>query len=380
MINDTQLAIWLRRDRNIALMPATLQKQILLGQFLHEQIGLGTKEVSEFTNAVMAREEKWTHYYQSFLQSMDVDQAQASKSNEVSQALSHAAVHEARAASALWDSRYEDARREYAAAIEITRPIDEGLVGFYMLLVGNVFGIEGDKESARKHYHLAQMKLPRGLVLPRVQMTINSFKTIQMNDFQKALCDIFVNDLIDANHRVRSLMKVLEKMITPGTGASEYDEALKQLGVTLGFKASRPDQELAEGPDVLWVAERNNSAIAFETKIEKAATSSYSKKDIGQSHNHLQWIKDKEKHLKLLGLAIVGDCMGVDSAASPSDQMFFLPTGSVKALAIRVRDLLSRIELQTPLERRGSISALSENNDFEIEKVWEGLKKFLAAH
>jgi hypothetical protein len=375
LVHDPKLAVWLRRDRNVALLPDTLQKQILLGQLLHEQLGLSTKSISEFTDAVMAREERWTEYYQSFLESMDIDQGDVQKSKEVSDRLSRAATHEARAASALWDSRYEDARKEYADCIEIMQAADEGMVGFYMLMVGNVLGIEGDIDSARKHFHLAGMKLPRGIILPRLQMTINSFKSAQMNAFQQALCDTFVNDLIDANRRSKSLTTLLEKLVIPGAGASEYDEALKQLGATLGFRATRPDQEAGEGPDVLWEERKSRCAIAFETKVEKTPSSSYSKKEIGQCHNHLQWIKDNKKELRLLGLAIIGDCVKVDATASPSENMMFVSKDNVKRVATRVRDLLSKIALQTPLERRGSINSLNESTEFEIEKIWEVLIK-----
>jgi hypothetical protein len=374
LVHDRNLAVWLRRERNIALMPQTLQKQILLGQLLHEQLGLSTKQVSEFTDAVMAREEKWTDYYQSFIGSLDIDEGKANRAREVSEALSQAAIHEARASSALWDSRYEDARAEYASAIEIMRPIDEGLVGLYMLLAGNVFALEGDTGSARKHYHLAQMKLPRGLVLPRVQLSISSFKATEMNAFQKALCDIFVNDIIDANQRITGLRRALEKLILPGSGPSEYDEALKQLGTTLGFSATRPDQEFGEGPDVLWEDLKTKNVIGFETKIEKLNSSSYSKKEIGQSHNHEQWMADHRKNQTILGLTIVGECKSIDAAASPSESMCFLPKDAIKKLAVKIRDLLSRIDLQTPLERRGAINSLQDSTEYTISAIWNDFK------
>jgi tetratricopeptide (TPR) repeat protein len=370
LINDYQLAIWLRRERNLALMPSTLQKQLMLGQLLNEEMHLDTASTAEFADAVMDRDEKWTNYYQSYLESMDIDPSTAAKTSDVTGALRRAAIHEARAASALWDSRYEEARGEYRAAIEIMQSIDESMVGFYMLLVGNLFGIEGDTDAAKKHYHLAEMKLPRGLVLPKVQMTIRAMKTEQLNALQRALSDVFVNDLIDANQRSHALIKTLEALIVDSTGASTYDEALKQLGATIGFKSSRPDNELKAGPDVLWVDERGKQAIAFETKIEKLPTASYSKKEIGQSHNHIQWTKDNVT-AKMLGLAIVGECTQVDRAASPSDEMSFLSREKLKRLAIRVRDLVTRISTQTPLERRGSISALNDPKDFDIGEIWK---------
>ena len=212
-------------------------------------------------------------------------------------------------------------------------------------------------------------------MLPRVQLTISSMKTKEMNSFQNALCDVFTNDLIDANHKIADALNILQRLVMPDTDPTAYDESLRQLGKTLGFVASRPDSEFNTGPDVLWVDKKNQLAIAFETKIKKLAKSSYSKKEIGQSHDHLQWLKDNVSQAKLLGLAIVGRCTSVDASASPSEAMIFLNPEGIKKLATRMRDLIQRINLQTPLERRGSIDALGDTTEYDMNSIWIGLRK-----
>jgi hypothetical protein len=81
-------------------------------------------------------------------------------------------------------------------------------------------------------------------------------------------------------------------------------------------------------------------------------------------------MKDHRQDFTKLGLIIVGDCKSIDGAASPSTSMLFLSKEAIKKIAIRVRDLILRIDLQTPLERRGAINALQDSKEFTITAVW----------
>ena len=64
------------------------------------------------------------------------------------------------------------------------------------------------------------------------------------------------------------------------------EEATRVFGEILGFVATRPDNDVGTGPDVLWIDESSATCIAFELKTDKDDPATYWKKEIGQGHDH----------------------------------------------------------------------------------------------
>lgn len=64
-------------------------------------------------------------------------------------------------------------------------------------------------------------------------------------------------------------------------------------------------------------------------KTEKAEDAELSKEEIGQGHNHLQWVAEHHPEYELLGLIYVAKCGDVSIKASPSPMMF---QGTVQAV------------------------------------------------
>lgn len=130
--------------------------------------------------------------------------------------------------------------------------------------------------------------------------------------------------------------------------SNEKEEAVRLFGELLGFSASRPDNEIGLGPDVIWKDESTNRSIAFELKTQKNNPAEYNKSEVGQAHNHIQWLKDNEAEFPAGGLLIVGPPGICKSEASPSDEIFLVET---EALVNRMRALVAKID-----DARGRIS------------------------
>jgi hypothetical protein len=114
--------------------------------------------------------------------------------------------------------------------------------------------------------------------------------------------------------------------------------------------------------------------VAFELKTQKVSPAEYNKHEVGQAHNHLQWLADNEAETKWDGLLIIGPAGVCKAEASPSEKIFVVDPPTLAArmteFAAKVADTRGR----TVMERWGLLHELG--NLFEWQTV--GWFKFLA--
>ncbi|WP_062112225.1 hypothetical protein [Aureimonas sp. AU40] len=117
-----------------------------------------------------------------------------------------------------------------------------------------------------------------------------------------------------------------------GTGASTAAAARTALGVGSVDNTADADKPVSTAQQTL---------VAFELKTEKNEPAQYNKSEVGQAHNHLQWLKDNETGTRCDGLLLVGPPGVCKSEASPSDDIYLVETNT---LVERMRALIARIE------------------------------------
>jgi hypothetical protein len=136
------------------------------------------------------------------------------------------------------------------------------------------------------------------------------------------------------------------------------EESVRELGQQLGFVSSRPDNEFDKGPDVLWEEENSKLLLAFELKTDKDTP--YNKDDVGQSLNHLNWVREAYPGHKLLGLILVGPEKGVTGNASPSAELFSIGAGHLVGLRDQFLGLVRDSHAQPPIYRLSHIEKATE--------------------
>ena len=109
----------------------------------------------------------------------------------------------------------------------------------------------------------------------------------------------------------------------------------------IGFLTDSLFLVLGFGPDVVWEDEATHRCVAFELKTEKNNPAEYNKAEVGQVHNHLQWMKDHMGQSPAGGLLLVGPPGTCKEEASPSEAIFLVET---TALAERMRSLAAKID------------------------------------
>ncbi len=173
-----------------------------------------------------------------------------------------------------------------------------------------------------------------------------------------------VNDVI-AKIRANST-QLLEGTLT----SRQAEEAVRMLGSCLGFEATRPDNELGKGPDVLWVDTRAKVAIPLELKTDKKEPATYRKKDdIGQAHDGLEWLAEHYKDHDVVGYIFLGPFGKCSKDAHPSEGMYLCSPNRLSELFERYISVLDDIKLRLPLERSAHLRALRANHEWQARGI-----------
>ena len=70
-------------------------------------------------------------------------------------------------------------------------------------------------------------------------------------------------------------MRFARTLLNAGASSTAKEEAVRSFGEMLGFAASRPDNDIGAGPDVIWKDEQTKHGVAFELKTEKVTPAEY---------------------------------------------------------------------------------------------------------
>ncbi|MCY4137707.1 MAG: DEAD/DEAH box helicase family protein [Rhodobacteraceae bacterium] len=361
---------WIARDRNLALLPPLLQKQILIGREMQSKFKL-TKgdDVIELVDRVLGRDEGWLDYYQREVKLAELDKDQLQRAQQAEPVFVAAAKSEAMYAAAMWSDDSATARRELEKTIDMTANDDAKLSGWHLVWLGAAYERSGDSDSAYQSYAVAMRRLNRSITLPRPSGLITKgIESSDLNEFGKSLKDLLGFQEGANFESVLNKLKDTLALIDSGT-PNQAEAGVRQLGELLGFNAIRPDNDEGSGPDVLWLDEVRLRMIGFELKTEKKDPATYFKKDVGQGHDHLEWMNQSFNDYVSLGLLYVGPDGSLDAKANPSEKMALCLLQSVVALRNRIFALIEDLRKKTPLERLIHIPKITEEDHWDMEAL-----------
>lgn len=369
LIQGDDLDKWLGNDRNLALLPPLLQKQVLIGREVQEAFGIDShKHAIALIGRVLGRDEGWLDYYQREVKLAELDQHQLARHNAAEPFMVAAALSEAKYAVAMWNDDPTEARRELEKTVDTTAQHDTPLGGWHALWLGAAFDREGDKEAARGAYGLSMRRLGNGMILPR-QTPKAGDKTIpEMNAFGRALQSLLRYS--HGNKFEAEVEKLTQALALIDDGDPRQAEAgVRALGELLGFTATRPDNDGDTGPDVLWCDDANPRQLGFELKTDKNNPATYFKKDISQGHDHLEWMAQTYPDHTILGLAFVGPAGKAHPQANPSSNMTLCLPSALATLRDEVLALIEDLRKQTPMERVIAIAKETEKDRWDINSI-----------
>lgn len=376
IIYGHDLNTWCKNDRNIALLPALIRKQILLGAGLQEQIGASSNvELIELIRNVLGsradkiRDKEWLKFYGETIDGLEVDADALSTVREREEKLAQGALAESRFMSALWHGDFQRARHELLATIDAIAPVDSKLAGWYDLWLGMTYEAEGDDSSASTHYSRARSRLTPRLNVPLISKF--KFETAEVeasNPVHRKLADLILKGGKGFSDLARDLRRNIAVVANSSKSSNEREEACRAIGELMGFDTARPDNVFKKGPDVIWSTEDGKRLIAFELKTQKKDEKATYKKDaIGQCLNHIEWVEENYEDYSFDGVTIIGPIGTVSGNASPGDDLFLATPEEFcqfsSNFVARIDDLVGR----TQLERWHMVNELGTLPEFQIE-------------
>ncbi len=363
------ISSWLKREKNVALLPDLIRKQILLGASLHDQMpfmepdnffGL-VKQVLEIKDG--KRDEGWLKYYQETMQGLNFDTEIIESVKQRESKLAEGALAETEFMTALWQGDVGSARRALEDVIDAVAAADARIAGWYSVWLGMTYEVEGDLISAGQHYRKARSRTSKWLNLP---FTVDNFgATSETKPLGAIHAQLMSSNsqgpgaLSDLSAKLKASVR---KFKDPHLDADGHEEALRSLGELMGLESTRPDNEFEAGPDVIWHDPLTKYSLAMELKTKKAKPAVYFKKDIGQALNHVEWMRENRPDDKIDGVLVVGPNGKCDSQANPSDELYLVDmdalTTLVESFIAKLDDFRGRItaERDSVISEFGSLS------------------------
>jgi tetratricopeptide (TPR) repeat protein len=337
------LADWITRKSNRDRIPKYIQAQLELGERITEGIS-SISELSQLEQAVLTRDTGWTSLHQEEVKDVtntldedkkDIDE-QAKKDMEL-------AIAERKFIRQLWERQYLKAARALEPTLEDLFKSDKGLAAWHSHWIGFCYLKVGDTGTANRYFNRASKSFKALGLLPSEGKQERTSIIIPDQNSQVGRIINLLSERGEINYGSFSQMDArLSGLLNANKVSSNiYEEALRWLGQYLGFQSNRPDSEsgIGRGPDVFWLS--SETAIMIESKEEKNGKAPYSKKEVGQSFNHIGWINeeytDSNVNWKLM---IVGPDVEAAEAASPSEEMNIWLPEEVLSLVSQIRNLL----------------------------------------
>lgn len=374
ILNGKELNSWLSNDRNLALLPELLQRQVILGRFVQEQMKIVTDhKVFEIINSVLGRNPTWLQFYGDNINQRNLDEEQVERTEILEQRLTEAALAEVKFASHMWEGEFNEARSILEGVIEETARADTALAGWHSVWIGACYELEGDMESAYLAYSRARRNLGRNLALPTKVREATDSISEAASPFAASVYRIIGISSSDIYQReIKALRSRLQDL--SGASPKRMEESARVLGEMLGFESSRPDNDVGTGPDVLWIDNLNRQAIAFELKTDKGTPARYAKRDISQGHDHLSWVRENCKGINCLGLLYIGPSGICDDAANPAGEMWLSDQQSFVILRDKVIALIEDQRKYLPIERQSKITEICGRAQWSITALFSELR------
>lgn len=335
----TDLQKWVSSPQSQAHLPDLLQRHIQFALGLRNLVKNKKTTYEDLINGILTGDPDWDRLY-SEISEYDTEERPAPPDWLIA-----AAGKENAAFELLWDGNFSEAAQHFALLANDTELHDRGLGAWYRHWLGFAQERLNQLVPALQAYTSAANE--RGqLGRPKVSST-----TVMASESTKAPSPQ-AKEIASLAQDFASVQKTLAKVkrdLVYGSNTKPAEAALQDLGRLVGLSASRPDNAKPKktGPDVLWRFVTAKAGVALELKTDKKTGSQYTKKeDIGQFHDHVQYLLRNHAGEKFLKV-IVGRLLAVSRESHPPDDLRIIELEEFQKLAHRVSELYAFINAST---------------------------------
>lgn len=335
ILTGTDIQDWIRNPAYRAFLPDLLQQQIAFGIELAKKVTDGEVTWKELLEGVLTGDEGWDELYNEY-----VSQFGVSSKSKVDDWYPPFLIEERKGYAAIWNGNFSEAITTLHTLANQAETKDRRLAAWYKHLEGLAHLCASDQATALQSFTSASLQRAE-LGRPSEQRD-RMFKppTAGAIGFQaRKLAAAFRTKKVN----MLAAIDQVQSQLTYGPQTEAAEEAIRILGDLLGVESTRPDKTAATGPDNVWSGAGEVEAWGFELKTGKALESEYSKSELAQSHDHLNWLQ-REKKGKLVKVSIIGRELPVSNQANPDSDLEIIELSGFQEIARSVKKVLESVD------------------------------------
>lgn len=335
ILTGMDLQDWFRNPANRAFLPELLQQQIALGIELSKKVGTGEVTWKDLLDGVLTGDDGWDELYNEY-----VGQFAVATKGKTDDWYPPFLIEERKGYAAVWDGNFAEAISTLHALANKAETKDRRLAAWYRHLEGLSHLCASDQATALHAFSAAAIQ--------RAELGRPSEQRDRMFKPPKAESIGFQATKLATVFRTRKLdmfaaIDRVHSQLVYGEDTKSAEEAMRILGELLGLESTRPDKSAGTGPDTLWCGAGEIEAWGFDLKTGKQPDSEYSKAELGQAHDHLNWLK-KEKKGRRIKVSVVGRDLAVSNQANPDSDLDIIELTGFQEIASNVKKLLESID------------------------------------
>ena len=297
IITDKKLTAWLSRTANVKFLTNTTLAQFQMG----EEISRDINNKNDFINTVMRcldRDTDWMKYYAEELSAKLYDFAQIGQQNSLS--ISHASM-ERKVFKLLRNKYFDKAINTLENYWEQTNEIDLLTKGWLEQLAARIAYHFGKEDLAQRYQRSAYSNNP-SLLCPKSSIVYVPLPIPSQQS--KAIVDCLY-EYYPRRGFISNFEEVVSHLV-PEASTNQFEQALADLGILLGFVTQRPESIYKQGPDVLWLVE-DNIGLIIEAKSHKQAKNHLNKEEYGQLLTSVEWFKTQYPNCQYIPISILSN-------------------------------------------------------------------------
>jgi replicative superfamily II helicase len=351
------LISWISKTNNVNQLTPSTRTQLEMGVFVSQQI----KSLSEFEDTIdkcLQREKDWVEYHAERL-------AESVSKVEIGEFNLEIAAAERRYFEYIRKNSYDNAISSFEQYIWGSEKLDKYYKGWLFQLNARAYWYWGNEQKSQELQKKAYSRNSNLLKLP----IDSAFSPITPGEQSRNI----MNEL--GGYRIRkgylSNFDEIVKDLTLSASSNQFEEALKNLGIVLGFNASRPEKEIGKGPDVLWLLKENtkNIGLIIEAKHQKMANNPLTKAELGQILTSYDWFKSAYPTYE--GVKVVVHPNNYTTRSILPNGLYSLPPENLGTMIINARRLSSLLcESSAPIAQ---LSTICEQKLAEYNLTIEGI-------
>jgi hypothetical protein len=331
----SDLQDWIRNPANRAFLPELLQQQIALGIELAKKVAAADVTWKELLEGVLTGDDEWDDLYNEY-----VEQFVVASKGTVDSWYPPMLLEERKGYAAIWDGNHSKAINLLHNLADSAEPQDKRLAAWYRHLEGVAHLCASDQATALQAFTAASLQ--------RSELGRPSEQRDKMFKPPKADSTGLQSRRLAAAYRTKrvNMLSAIDRVraqLVYGPNTDNAEDAMRILGELLGVESTRPDKADGTGPDNLWCGAGEVEAWGFDLKTGKGANAEYTKTEIGQAHDHMNWLR-AEKRGKAARVSIIGRELAVSNQANPAPELDIIDLSGFQEIASNVKKLFESID------------------------------------